>query len=771
VGLLETQSVVMRRIDVKARTERNSPTSTVASFRRRSGYWILLSGLALLWGCGGSSNSSNTTNGQLSGNWQFTNTALDSSLQGGIQGGFLLQKKNIVTGQFVYSFALVQPGTLCNSGTAAVTGTVSGQNVTLTAVAGVQTLTFSGTLSPDGKTLMGTYNSTDGQGCGTAQTGLQWSAVLVPPLNGAVQGNFHSTGGGVEASLSGQDFPVSGTLFQGPNTGASSATITGTLNFQGYSCLAAASVNGEISGNSVILQVIGTNGLNVGSIGGPQNKTTPAQVVLASAAGGGYVLRGVKGYALSTGKCPGGNLPGDVGNVCLGLGSYPGTQNDPTQFTNQACTQPITLTPAALSFPPQILGTPPTTQTFTLTNTDPSGGTVSGLQVSFRALDGSPDFTGSDFNGVPNFSEQDTCANPPGSTFSLAPQQSCTITAVFSPQQSCPWLPTTAAPSLCPPFLGSSVASPPALGARVSITTPASADGNTVFTATASGVGLSAIQPSTPELDFGSESLNGPGSAPQSVSFTNVSNASVQILPALNPAPCGNPGFPVVLPRPLVPGVVPGIQAVTQISSLSTTIQFVCDVDPVNGNPTFQIVSDSCTGTLLAPLQSCLVSVKFAPQPATQQLSTSFTFFLQLNTLQCTSTTTSDCEIDAGRFPVELRANLPSPLRMSPGAGLEFGAQPKGQISPVPLTVTLFNDPLFPDVNNPSPQTVHITGILVKGDYSELDNCFGNSLAPGSSCTLSVSFSPKTVGFDPGTLTITFNNGQVQTVFLRGTGQ
>jgi hypothetical protein len=484
-----------------------------------------------------------------------------------------------------------------------------------------------------------------------------------------------------------------------------------------------------------------------------------------------HVLRGIDGYGVSTGKCPGANLPGDVGNVCLALGSYSGTQIDPTQFSNQACTQPLTLTPASISFPLQFLGTAPTAQSFTLTNTDPAGGTLNGIQLSFRALDGSPDFSGSDFNGIPNFTEQDTCSNPPGSSFSLSPQQSCTITAIFSPQQSCTWLPPTVAPSSCPPFLGLSVSSPPALAAQVTVTSPFSADGNPTFKAPVTGLGLSAIQPSTPELDFGAESLNGPGSAPQSVSLTNQSSAPVQILPAVNPAPCGSPGSLVALPRPLVPGAVPGIQAATLIASLSTTIQYACDFDLVSGKPSFPITSDTCTGTLLAPLQSCMVSVKFDPQPATQALGSSILFF---NTMQCTASTTADCEIDAGRFPVALKANLPSPLRMLPGAGLEFGTQDIVQVGPFPpppLTLTLFNDPTYPDVNNPNPQTVNITGILVKGDYSETDNCFGASLAPGSSCTLSVSFTPQTVGFDQGTITITFNNRQVQTVFLRGTGR
>lgn len=740
-------------------------------------------GLVLLSACGGSSKSSNTS-GPLAGNWQITNMALDSSLQGGIQGGFLTQSsQGSVSGQFAYSFSS-QPGSFCNSGTATVTGTVQGQNATLTVLAGPQTYTLKGTLSSDGKTLMGTYNSTAGPlvadptnpnnliPCGTAQTGLHWSAVSVPPLSGAVQGSFHSTGNGINALLGGRDFPVTGILTQGPNTGASSATVTGSLSFQGYPCLASASVTGEITGNSVILQVFAASGLNAGDLGSPSNKTVLSQLSFAGTPGG-YVLRGTGAYGISTSKCPGGNLPGDVGNVCLAMGWDKGTQNDPTQFSNQACTQPVTLTPGSLTFPAQFLGTDATSQSMTLTNTDPSGSTVSGLKLAFRSLAGSPDFSGSDFTGIPNFSEQDTCSNPPGSSFSLAPQQSCTITVTFDPQQSCTWIPTTTPPSQCPPFLGPSVPSPPALRATVTVTSPTSSDGNTDFQVPVTGIGLSAIQPSTPELDFSSESLNGPGSPPQSVSFTNVSNAAVQILPALNPAPCGPPNSFVILPRPSLPGTVPGVQALTLISVLDTTIFYVCDVDQVSGNASFPITTDTCSGALLMPLQSCTVTVKFAPQPGTQNLTPNDTFFLQLNTLECTSTTTADCEIDSGRFPVTLKANLPSPLRMSPSAALDFGFQAKGQISLTPLVLTLSNDPTYPDVKNPNPQTVNITGILIppKGDYTELDNCLGKSLAPGSSCSISVLFTPQFVGFDQSTMTITFNDGQVQTVFLRGTGQ
>jgi hypothetical protein len=141
-------------------------------------------------------------------------------------------------------------------------------------------------------------------------------------------------------------------------------------------------------------------------------------------------------------------------------------------------------------------------------------------------------------------------------------------------------------------------------------------------------------------------------------------------------------------------------------------------------------------------------------------------YFLELDTLQCSSTNnvTSNCEIDSGRFPVELKANPPSSLRMSPGAGLNFGSLTVGNAS-VQQTITLLNDPTIPN-----PATVKFTGNVVKGDYSETDDCPA-LLAPGGICTLTVTFKPKVVGFDPGTITITYSPTQIQTVYLRGTGQ
>jgi hypothetical protein len=733
--------------------QRNLRTLIGSKWRGKSLLGSLLASVATFCACGNNSPST-SQNKPLSGNWQFTMASpADGSFVGGLQGGFLLQSKGAITGGAVYSIALPpsQTGataTVCNSGSASVTGTIDGQNVALTATAGVQTFSLTGTLSSDQSTMTGTYKSTDGQGCGTAQGGLQWRAVAVPSVTGVVQGSFHSTGSGAVTSLKDQDFSVTGSLFQGTNIGASDATVTGTLTFQGYPCMSTASVNGQISGNSLILEIITPDGLNAGQIGTQPGKPVPSEVTVSSSSSGGVVLQGANGYGVSTKSCKAGNTPGDVGNICLALGS------------STVCTQPITLTPATLSFPAQLLGLAPMIQTLSVTNTDPAGTTLNGLQLAFRVIPTGDTSNPSDFNLLPSFSEVDNCAPSLGSAFSLTPQQSCTVSISFSPQESCPWIPLAslggAAPSQCPPFL------PTAQKAILTVSSSTSADSDDAFAAPISGIGLSALEPSTPEVDFGSEAVS-ETSQPQVVTFTNQGFSPVLVLPPLNAAPCGNPGQAVLLPRPLTPGAAPGLQVVTSISPIGSSVSYVCDIDPVSKVPNLQITADGCSGTLLAPQQSCVVILAFAPQPGTG-LASGLDYFLELNTLQCTSSTTSDCEIDSGRFPVELKTNVPSPLRMSPGAGLDFGPQPVGSLSD-PLQITLHND-----LADPNSATINFTGNILQGDYLETDDC-GFSLSPGGSCVLNITFKPKVKGFDQGSLTITYNGGQTQIINLRGTGQ
>jgi len=746
----------------------------------KSLWLLLLAGTMMLAACGGGTSRNSQSSVSLSGNWQFTvANPPDGSFLGGLQGGFLLQNNGSVTGAAVYAVSLPRLLIPCNSGSAPITGTASGQNVKLTAVAGTQTFAFTGMLSSDGSTMAGTYTSTagtaaDGAACGTPQTGLQWSAILVPPITGPVQGSFHSTGG--SAGLSNQDFLVSGALTQGPNIGASNATVTGTLSFlnqatdlSDYPCFASASVNGQISGNSVILQIIGIDGSTVGQIGEPTGSfgSTGVNPVTFDSAQGGYILHGPEPSYLVATKACGGSLgstvtAGDFGNICLALGSA------------SPCQQPITLSPAVVAFPPQMLGAAATTQTITLANN--SNSALNGLTLNFSNNYDNAFGGQSDFNGLPSFAETDACgvggAPTQGQPFYLSAGQSCTITVSFSPQESCPWLPFGNPPSIsgAPPEW-----CPFPQGAQVTVNSPTSADNDKAFTVPITGIGVSAIEPSTPELDFGAEEQVSPpeASLPQTLSFTNDSANPLQILGS---ASCVNPPKgQLKLPHPLLAtSPVAGLQVVSNgsgsilpITASGNTLTYNCDSDPGTLLPNFQISSDTCTGTLLAPHASCNLQIAYLPQPNTD-INSGLDYFLQLNTVQCSSTVTSDCEIDSGRFPVELRANTPSPLRMSPSAGLDFGNQAVGKASGQ-LTITLLNDPTLTN-----PQTVTFVGkTLVQGNYSETDDC-PVTLAPGSSCTLTVTFKPSIVGFAPGTLTINYSPepaGAPQIVYLRGTGQ
>jgi hypothetical protein len=744
---------------------------------------LVLAGTLMLSACGGSSGNSNNSqsSGSISGNWQFyMDNPLDSSgtapFVGGLQGGFLLGKNGSLNGGVVYSVALppnpnAPNGTPCNTGSAAMTGTISGQTVNLTAVAGTQTFTLTGTLSSDGKTIdSGTYTSTDGTApdgtpCGIATTATNWRAVAVPPLTGAVMGSFHSTTG----VLNNQVFPVTGTLTQGENIGASNATVTGTLSFinpasllSDYPCLDTASVNGQISGNTVILQLIGLNGLNVGQIG-----VAPSQIniggngafpVTFDSTQKGYILHSVgTGYVVNTKACltDANSNKEDVGDICLAVGG------------TSACQQPITLSPGFLLFPAQALGSTPTTQTVTLTNN--SGSDLSGVSLTWSAESGLRSETGqTSFTGMPNFTEADTgqgdpCAAPLGSTFALSAGQSCTIAVSFSPQESCTWLPAGdgTVPSKCPLTLIATLA----------VSSPVSADNDTTFVVPITGSGLSAVTASTSELDFGSE---GPSQAslPQVLSFTNHSANPVQILAA---APCTSTRFGEVhhLPHPLVYGdPVAGLQVVNNLTQDTTesTIMYTCDWDTTSNPPNsnFKMSSDTCSGTLLEPQTTCSLEITFVPQAA-YFTSSGLDEFLELNTVQCVNGA-PNCEIDGGRFPVEIIVNPPSPLRMLPAAGIDFGGVPVGKKSVV-QQITVFNDP-----SDPASATVTlISKPLVSGDYSESDDC-PFSLAPGASCTLTITFKPKTTGPDPGAVKLDYTTAltvgaQVQTVNLHGVGQ
>ncbi len=769
---------------------------------RVSSLWILMlaAAMATLSACGGSSSSGQQPSAKLAGNWQFAMKSPDpnynSSFQFGLQGGFLLQQNGSVTGQAVYSVAgQTNPNgawAVCNSGTATITGTISGQTVNLTVVAGTQSSTppsgqtytlQNGTLSADGSTISGTFTATGGTAtawdgstvtCGMAGTS-SWTASSVPPLTGTINGSFYeaATGATRPGGLTpySNSLPVTGSLIQGQNIGASNATVTGTLNFvdpttglsDNYPCIPnSVSVNGQISGNSVILYLIANNGSTVGQIGIPASEENnnngflnlypvtidPTTRILSSVKG--------YGYGVSTSTCPASSGPGGSGPICLALNS------------TTACQQPILVAPAALTFPSQIVGEAqaPLQQTITITNN--SSITQNGLKLFFP--------TG-DFTAASN-----TCGTgsftlyPPGS---VSGPSSCALTISFAPQEDdCeadpfgsgypygserPGLYYTGhagKPSpVCPPlstalFVNGITGSP---------------DQATSLSVPITGYGFSAIQASTPEIDFDAWApidQNSQTPAPsQTLTFTNSGSDSQTIS---GPGPCVLSSL----------GAPTSASAGLQVVLINAEGSLTC----ASGSPSttnYQIVpgSDNCSGTALAPGDSCSVAIEYTPVVGTYGAAGT-SYFLQLNT----------DEINSGRSPVELNWNQNSPLRMSvngtpvPGAiaMLNFGNQLARQASS-PQTITLYNDPNDPSNSsqfNPQANPLAFPAKpAVKGNYSEYDDCL-YYLPVGQNCTMTVTFTPTSAGFAPGLITIYVQAGTSLTgysypqyVYLLGAGQ
>ena len=284
----------------------------------------------VLAGCGGSSSSDPQA---VANNWQFTLVQQQPRPPVTLfASGFLTQAKGTLSGSVVLPPSS-QTGRC--AGTGLLTGTVNAQNLALEINEGGTSISLTGSLSPDGTTMTGTYAGSGG-GCFNAPTTGTWSAVQIPALTGSFTGSL--TDSVYMSTLTGVNPPapimVSGSLTQGPNDGtASSSTLTGTISAQGYPCFRTVTVTGTITGQNVFLSVYNFNANLVGTIGLPTSPGAPsAAAVVTSDATGLHLIGsqpGTSGLALGAnsggvtfGPCPpillnGSPLPNDAAAIEL----------------------------------------------------------------------------------------------------------------------------------------------------------------------------------------------------------------------------------------------------------------------------------------------------------------------------------------------------------------------------------------------------------------------------------------------------------------------
>jgi len=240
---------------------------------------LLLSTLMATMACGGGGSTTASSSAALSGNWQIALIRHAVPTQPLTYTGFLVQSGNSVGGNLILGSGFIGSG--C-SGVGPVTGTVSGQNVSLDINQFGEDVSLIGTM-PSVPTLMtGEFSWLPG-GCNAFPGTGTWSAFQVTPINGSFHGTFTST---LPPPNNGT-VNVAGTLTQGQNTGASTATLTGSISVVGpphfCSYLTTATITGLISGTSVSLNLFGPDGSlitqigQIGQIGNPQ-VTTQATV-------------------------------------------------------------------------------------------------------------------------------------------------------------------------------------------------------------------------------------------------------------------------------------------------------------------------------------------------------------------------------------------------------------------------------------------------------------------------------------------------------------
>ncbi|MGA1985175.1 MAG: hypothetical protein ABSG72_02810 [Candidatus Sulfotelmatobacter sp.] len=253
---------------------------------------VLLMCVMMLTACGGGSDPTKQT-ADLSGNWQMT---LQSTTFGSteMQSGFLLQSGNTVTGSLLLSGQTVSGLTSC-AGVGSALGQMAGSNLALTESPAGQTVNLTGTPANNFTSMSGDY-SILAAGCGQTDVGT-WTANQVDTLNGSFQATFSSnvTGGLV--------FQFTGTIAQGPNTGASTATLSGTMTSTNSPCFQTASIAGAISGTSLVFNVLNPQGEALGKYSG--TVTTDASSIT-----GGYTFSNAADTSLLAG-CGG----GDQGNA------------------------------------------------------------------------------------------------------------------------------------------------------------------------------------------------------------------------------------------------------------------------------------------------------------------------------------------------------------------------------------------------------------------------------------------------------------------------
>lgn len=193
-------------------------------------------------------------------------------------------------------------------------------------------------------------------------------------------------------------------------------------------------------------------------------------------------------------------------------------------------------------------------------------------------------------------------------------------------------------------------------------------------------------------------------------------------------------------------GALSAAQTVTVTNSGTAPLQVAAVL--VSGDFT-QV--NTCTTAAIAPSQSCIISVAMAPT----------TLGNETGTLQILDNAD-------GLHAVALSGVGVGPGATVAPAALAFGSQPIPGANASGVTLTGASQTVV--LANTGNTALTISGVTALGPFSQSSNC-GMTLAAGSSCSITVSFTPTLLGQMTGVLIISDNSASgVQTVSLNGYG-
>jgi len=413
---------------------------------------------------------------------------------------------------------------------------------------------------------------------------------------------------------------------------------------------------------------------------------------------------------------------------------------------------PVTVSPASLKFPTQVLGTSSAPQVVTIKNNAPNSLTVSAIA-----------FTGNDPG---DFSQQGNCVGViPGNS-------SCSFNVTFTPKginnrtanlvitdsapggsQTVTITGTATAAAVSPTSLTFAAQAVGTTSAAQTVTLTNVSGGSTITLTNIATTGDFAqtnncgtslgpkasctfsitFTPTSTGTRTGSLSLtDNAGASPQTVALTGTGSNSVSVAPA-------SLTFPLQVLK-----TTSAAQSVTLTNGTASALT-ISSIAMSGTNMTDFAQTNNC-GTSLVANASCTINVTFTPTNINHRSATM---------------TISD---SAGSQTVSL-SGTGTAAAFSP-ASLTFAAQTVGTTSPSQnITMTDFSG--FSAITITS---LAITGTNA-GDFAQTNTC-GTSLAQKKSCTITVTFTPTGTGTRTAAVSVTDNaGGSPQTIPLTGTGQ